>query len=402
MSVDVSDAVAYGEANESCRHSMDSLTGSASFVKGHHRTTSSASGGYLAPPAEAGQEGLVPTANAQASRKMAGDTSLIENYEFQGMYHIFDHHRGAVTALKFGHDDRTRLAISSTDGTLTICRLEPIPASVEHTLLGHTKGVTDFDWSQSNDFIISSSLDCTVRLWNTESGSCLRSISLGAEVYCCRFQPSNNNMFVCGTAKCQLHVFNVSTGKSYKGSGGKTNGPVSCVSFDRNGEVVWAGDAKGFLYCFCFHIATGRMQKTKRTLVSLGNQITSISSRSWMSREARDPSLLVNSMQNGLLLFRINPDDSLVLKRQFSIKHSKETIRSIFCPLMSFRQGACVVSGSEDLSVYFYNVDEVQKPMVNKLQGHSAAVIAVSFNYNESLLASGDSSGTVIVWNRQE
>ena len=29
-----------------------------------------------------------------------------------------------------------------------------------------------------------------------------------------------------------------------QGGGGKTNGPVSCVSFDRNGEVVWAGDAK--------------------------------------------------------------------------------------------------------------------------------------------------------------
>ena len=68
----------------------------------------------------------------------------------------------------------------------------------------------------SNDFIISSSTDGTVRLWNCDTGSCLRSISLGAEVYCCRFQPSNNNMFVCGTAKCQLHVFNVSTGKSYK------------------------------------------------------------------------------------------------------------------------------------------------------------------------------------------
>ena len=50
------------------------------------------------------------------------------------------------------------------------------------------------------------------------------------------------------------------------------------------------------------------------------------------------------------------------------------------------------VSGSEDMCVYFYNVDEVQKPMVNKLQGHSSAVIAVSFNYDESLLASGDSS----------
>ena len=51
-----------------------------------------------------------------------------------------------------------------------------------------------------------------------------------------------------------------------------------------------------------------------------------------------------------------------------------------------------VVTGSEDMSVYFYDVERASnKPCVNKLQGHSAPVLAVSFNYDESLLASCDS-----------
>lgn len=35
---------------------------------------------------------VVPTSVAEASRAMAGDTTLSENYAFAGMYHIFDQH----------------------------------------------------------------------------------------------------------------------------------------------------------------------------------------------------------------------------------------------------------------------------------------------------------------------
>ena len=48
------------------------------------------------------------------------------------------------------------------------------------------------------------------------------------------------------------------------------------------------------------------------------------------------------------------------------------------------------VTGSEDLSVYFFDIERKLKPCVNKLQGHSAPVLGVSFNYDESLLATSD------------
>ena len=39
---------------------------------------------------------------------------------------------------------------------------------------------------------------------------------------------------------------------------------------------------------------------------------------------------------------RINTDGSLSLKKRFSIRQKFARVRSTFCPLMSFRQGACV------------------------------------------------------------
>ncbi len=59
------------------------------------------------------------------------------------------------------------------------------------------------------------------------------------------------------------------------------------------------------------------------------------------------------------------------------------------------------VSGSEDMCVYFFDVTREQKSCVNKLQGHSGPVLDVCFNYDESLLASCDAQGLVIVWKRE-
>jgi len=137
-----------------------------------------------------------------------------------------------------------------------------------------------------------------------------------------------------------------------------------------------------------------------RIMIKENHCVTSISARTWVSREARDPSLLISCACNSLLLYRIlNSDGDLQKKTSFNIQHSEYGIRSSFCPLTSFRQGACVVSGSEDKSVYFFNIDEPNLPL-NTLLGHSSPVIDVCWNYDESLLASCDVEGSVIIWKR--
>lgn len=133
--------------------------------------------------------------------------------------------------------------------------------------------------------------------------------------------------------------------------------------------------------------------------------VTSLASRSWMSREARDPALLVSVAANILCLYRVvDGDGGLQFGAKFPIRHSTPGlgIRSAFCPLMSFRQGACVLSGSEDGSVHVLDVSRpLDKSAVNRLQGHGAPVTDVAFNHDESILASGDAKGTVIIWKRQ-
>ncbi len=75
-----------------------------------------------------------------------------------------------------------------------------------------------------------------------------------------------------------------------------------------------------------------------RVVVSPGHGVTCISYRTWVNREARDPSLLISCGDGFLRLFRILPDSSVYLKRKFVVPQTSCLLKSAFCPLMSFLQ----------------------------------------------------------------
>ena len=150
---------------------------------------------------------------------------------------------------------------------------------------------------------------------------------------------------------------------------------------------------------FSFKVDTnlGKLSKGHRNLVAEGCKVTSIVSRPGTT----STKLLVNVGNNSLILYTVTDSlGSLSLCRQFSTVHSDLNIRSSFAPLISYRSGECLVSASEDGGVYFFDVSKPSKACINKLQAHSFPALAVAFNYNESFLATSDTSGLVIVWKR--
>lgn len=101
-----------------------------------------------------------------------------------------------------------------------------------------------------------------------------------------------------------VRVVNISTGKATRGGAGRLPGRVLALCFDAPGRVLWAGDDRGSISSFLCDPGTGRLTKASRVVVQAGGSITSLSARAWASREAPDPSLLVNACPDRLLLFR--------------------------------------------------------------------------------------------------
>ncbi|XP_073986617.1 WD repeat-containing protein 13-like [Rhodnius prolixus] len=337
------------------------------------------------------------------SMKTIGRSNTIaENYAFVGVHHIFDQHHAAVTMLKFANNDRARLCCISNDATVSICNVLTKPPRLECILKGHRGAVTGCDWSASNDLLVTSSVDGQICVWNTSTHNCIRSVKdvVQAELLSCLFHPVNNNFVVAGNAKGQVEVLNISTGIKQRSNIG---GRILSLAFDSNGKILWAGNDQGHISSFSFDIKCGKLSKCRKIFLGTSAAITSINWRAWISREARDPSLLLNLSSNSVRLYRVT-DKGLELRRNFWIKHTSSSsfIRSSFCPIMSFRKGACIVTGSEDSSVYFLDVhcENQNKALINKLQGHSSPVLGVSFNYDESLLSTSDQQGLVIIWTR--
>lgn len=330
------------------------------------------------------------------------ETPSDPGYSFVGMHCVFDECKASVNVVKFGHMSSDLLAYAASNGLITLCSVVH-PPQILHRMKGHTKEVTDIDWSSNNQYLSSSSLDKSVRVWDCKSGECLRVIYGTAPQLCVRFHPVNNNILLVGNGNKDVSAFNFSTGRIiHKLSLGSN---VTALDVDHSGHFVFAGDANGSIHSISIKMENGNFVMRSAHRLSLKGfhrtATTTIQFRSY-SRVAAGPVLLA-ATQDGLLRFfsvALQIQGYLSLKCSLQLPPRARNIRASFCPRLSLQKGEFIVSGHEDTNVYFYDFTRPKHPCVNKLQGHAVPVVGVAWNHGDNLLASSDCEGLVIVWKR--
>jgi len=120
---------------------------------------------------------------------------------------------------------------------------------------------------------------------------------------------------------------------------------------------------------------------------------------------------LINADDSTVKLFMITPeledDRALSPWTMCPIVNKMYPVRSCFSPLLSNRTHACFATGSEDGNPYMFLYPIVPPPSglaevkrVPELTAHGQPVLDVAWNVDESLFASVDLGGLVIVWKR--
>lgn len=343
--------------------------------------------------------------NVSLSEKKIHST---QDDRYMTIQQMLDHHKEAISNLTFAKDEASLLACASLDGTLSICEVSPF-CRVLHILSGHAAGVTDVHWSDRNEWLLSCSIDASLRLWDAQTGKCLRIFRdpTKSSINCCAFLPSNNNLVVVGNKRGMLQILNTSTGIFPLNGSSQIGAPVTCLTCDGLGKLIWAGDDRGYINSFLVDSATGRLIKGRRVEIqpsvrTQGPLVTSISFTAWAGRGGRDPSLLVSCAANALFLYKIvDEQGGLRLKRRCPLAHHQSKIRSEFCPVTSQPGAWCpnLVSGGEDGCIYFLHVDSTSTT-TRRIPAHASAVLAVAANYDGALLASGDSRGIIMLWGK--
>ncbi|CAI2734543.1 unnamed protein product [Schistosoma spindalis] len=227
--------------------------------------------------------------------------TLGESYAFSGIEHIFDHHSGAVNRLSFANHDSSRLALASSDGTVSICRISPtsgvfsIACVLPEYRVKQTE-ITDIAWSMTNEFLASTSLDGNICLWDVGEAKLAREylsteLKLGP-LLTCAFQPANNNIFAVGSVTGIIQMVNLSTGKTCvrgmdrihvaaRGSKTRPNssvtelrgllgtGCITTLAFENaTGNYLWVGTDRGIIQSYLCEPSTGFIMRSQRVDIS--------------------------------------------------------------------------------------------------------------------------------------
>ncbi|XP_076956859.1 uncharacterized protein LOC143632168 [Bidens hawaiensis] len=115
-----------------------------------------------------------------------------------------------------------------------------------HEFYGHKGDVLDLSWSKDN-FLLSSSVDETVRLWKVGNDACVKTFPHSNYVTCVQFHPANENYFISGSIDGKVRLWSVSrtqvvdwmdireivTAVAYSpdGKGGVIGSMTGCCSF---------------------------------------------------------------------------------------------------------------------------------------------------------------------------
>ncbi|KAK9478589.1 WD40-repeat-containing domain protein [Lipomyces japonicus] len=226
--------------------------------------------------------------------------------------------------------------------------------------VGHKLDVLDLSWSKNN-FLLSSSMDKTVRLWHVSRQECLCCFQHADFVTSIAFHPLDDRFFLSGSLDSRLRLWSIPDKEVVFWK--EVPDLITAVAFSSDGSTSMAGTFTGL--CMFFE-TEGLKYQTKMQVRSThgknskGAKITGIellkAAPNGMSRESK---LLITSNDSRIRLYNIT-DKSLEVKLKGN-ENSYSQIRA-----SSSEDGSYIIVGSEDCKVYIWNTNSFHSESKDK------------------------------------
>ncbi|CAG8485864.1 13016_t:CDS:10 [Cetraspora pellucida] len=215
---------------------------------------------------------------------------------------------------------------------------------------GHTADILDLSWSKNN-FLLSSSMDKTVRLWHMTRKECLCCFQHTDFVTAIEFHPKDDRFFLSGSLDCRLRLWNIPEKKVAHWNELNDSQLITAVGFALDGKIAVAGSLSGL----CLFYETDGLKyntqihvKSARGRNSHGKKITGI--ESMPGTLPGQEKLLISSNDSRIRLYNMR-DKSLEFKYK-GLENTCSQIRATFSD-----DGRYIICGSEDRHVYVFNTD---------------------------------------------
>lgn len=168
----------------------------------------------------------------------------IQNYVPKKLLHQYTYHTKPITSLKFIPHSSHLLLSSSADTNIALWDAHH-DRELLRTFSGHSKSITDTDWSPDGTQFLSASYDRMMKLWDTETGKCISRFTTGKTPHTLRFQPSNGGVeFIAGMNDKKIVQFDTRSGELVQEYDHHL-GPINTLVFvDENRRFMSTSDDK--------------------------------------------------------------------------------------------------------------------------------------------------------------
>jgi len=336
----------------------------------------------------------------------------------------------AVTCIAFGqerlHKAYILLATASKDGTVIIYRCyrtemeiayladQDFPQdddaqagappadhsniAVHSRLVGHARAITSIFFNLLEDQLVTTSIDKSVRFWNIDSGEMLKVFTDSSPVPVAAFLPFNPQVFVAANSNAVLRLVNVQNGMVLQKL--KVETEVRALKFDDTGLFLLAGTKSGSIHVLEASDSSTLKFKFKVQLARGGVTCICFVNAAY----GQPPCLLVNTSDSSATIIDCTYGPPAGVLTNLAVRHRVRVAHSLLplkCCSSPSGQGY-LISGSEDKEVYIYLLAKGTNYKLQYLKHHQVPVIAVATNLQDTLLASADSLGRIVLWRRMD
>ncbi|KAI0180637.1 WD40 repeat-like protein [Hypoxylon sp. FL1284] len=244
--------------------------------------------------------------------------------------------------------------------------------------VGHTGDILDLSWSKNN-FLLSSSMDKTVRLWHVSRKECLCTFKHKDFVTSIAFHPRDDRFFLAGSLDSYLRLWSIPDKAVAYSS--QLSDFITAVAFSPDGRTAIAGCLNGFCmfyeteglkYHTQIHVRSSRGKNAK------GSKITGIETMRFPP-DAPDGvvKVLVTSNDSRIRIYNLG-DKNFELKLK-GHENLCSQIRATFSD-----DGNYIVCGSEDKRAFIWSTsprlaDNKEKRPCEHFEAHSNIVTGAIF-----------------------
>ena len=125
------------------------------------------------------------------------ESEIIKNYIPKKLIHTWKYHTKAINALRFFPSSGHLLLAASADTKISLSDTD-FDRELLRTYIGHSKSVSDVDFSPNGTEFLSSGYDRKVLLWDTETGQTKQKFGNGKIPHVIKFNPEQPHEFLAG------------------------------------------------------------------------------------------------------------------------------------------------------------------------------------------------------------